>query len=365
MIWTQKLKLSKLNEGVGFLIRFALVLAGGFAIIHSLSRGAKDTLNGLIALGSTSFAKGLGLTAFILPGHIISIDGFSLSIIFECTAASYIVMFTAAVVTFPASLNWKLYGLFIGLALITLLNLLRIVFLGWFGAHYPDQFSFFHQFVWEGSFLLGVIVIWVLWLRGGAVEAFRRLNLAEKTEKLEGKSKKPEGFTVMVRHRVACMVFFVAATLTTFNFLAQTYMSVVAKVSGWLMYFAGFSEGTIHAKGRFLSFIFPSMKLRWDVAIASFFDIFLFIALVICFSKMESLVRPAIYLLAGVAIIAAIHIGVVTATYMDLRDGMADWEGLNVLESMMPVLPFFIWIFLNASDIISKYHNRRFEGEVL
>lgn len=354
----QDLKQLKLNGGFGFLVRFVLVLAGGFAIVHLLPGGAKYALRGLISLGSTSLAKGLGLSAFILPGNIISIDGFSLSIIFECTAASYIVIFTAAVIAYPASTKWRLYGLFTGLTLITLLNLSRVVFLGWFGAHYPAHFNFVHQFVWEGGFLFVVIALWVLWLYGGVAECLssvgRRLNSPEWPEGHDEHRSRPDRFAVNIHHRVACMVFFMAIIFTTFNFFAETYMSVLAKVSGSLMYVAGFGDGIIQSKGKALNIVFPARNMGWDLMIASVFDSFLFIALVICFSKARPLARPAIYLAAGVVIIMTIHIGVVTATYMDLMDGVYDWSGLRVLESIMPILPFFIWIFLNVSDLVGK-----------
>jgi exosortase/archaeosortase family protein len=329
----QDLKQLKLNDGLGFLVRFVLVLAGGFVILHLLPGGAKYTLRGLISLGSTSLAKGLGFSAFTLPGNIISIEGFSLSVIFECTAAVYIVIFTAAVIAYPASLRWRLYGLFTGLTLIMFLNLSRIVFLGWFGAHYPAHFNFVHQFVWEGGFLFIVIAIWVLWLYGGMAESLssvgRRVNSPEGTEKHDRLRNRPD-ITINIRHRVAFMVFFIAIIFTTFNFFAETYMSVLATVSGWLMYVSGFGDGIIQSKGKGLNIMFPARNMGWDLMIASVFDSFLFIALVICFSKARSLARPAIYLAAGVAIIMAIHIGAVTATYMDLRDGVPDWGGLRI-----------------------------------
>jgi exosortase/archaeosortase family protein len=323
------LKQLKLNDGLGFLVRFVLVLAGGFALVYFIPAEVKD-------------------------------DGFSLSIIFECTAAIYIVIFTAAVIAYPASTKRRLYGLFTGLILITLLNLSRIVFLGWFGAHYPaQQLYFVHNFVWEGGFLFVVIALWVLWLYGGVAEFLsrvgRRSNLQESHEQHDGHRSRPEGFTIDIRHRVACMVFFMAIIFTTFNFLDETYMSVLAKVSGWLMYVAGFRDAIFQSEGNVLYIVFPPSRNIIGEVTFDVFDGFVFIALVICFSRARSLARLAIYLAVGVPIIMAFHIGGVTFSYMDLRDGVRDsWGVFKVLYFMIQVSPFFVWAFLNVSDIVNK-----------
>jgi hypothetical protein len=195
------------------------------------------------------------------------------------------------------------------------------------------------------------VAIWFLWLRGGAAEMKMGLKPTEEVgEPVQGDGR----FAVKVRHRVASLIFFTAVVFTTFNFLAETYMSVLAGVSNWLVHVAGFENGDILPKGKALSIVFPTMKMGWYVTIASIFDCLLFITLVICFSRARTLVRPAVYLFSGLAFIMAIHIGAVTATYMDLIDGAADWRGLYVVESMIPILPFFIWLFLNASDLLSE-----------
>lgn len=120
----------------------------------------KATANGAVAL-----ARLLGLDAMMeASGIIIVIEGKRLSIVSECTALVYIIIFAAAILSYPATLKRKSFGLLIGISTIVLINLLRIILLGWVGGHYPAYFNLLHYYIWEGGFLLFVLLIWMSWV---------------------------------------------------------------------------------------------------------------------------------------------------------------------------------------------------------
>ena len=73
-----------------------------------------------------------------VDGAIVSSDSFALIIVAECTALGPLVMFTGAVVAYPTSHAAKLKGLLLGLAVLTAVNLVRIVSLFWIGSAHPQ-----------------------------------------------------------------------------------------------------------------------------------------------------------------------------------------------------------------------------------
>lgn len=99
-----------------------------------------------------------------IRGDIISLDGFSVRIIPECTGIFEMIIFAACVLAYPSSLRAKGIGLVLGFLSIYLFNLVRIAGLLVVGRYTPDYFDFFHVYFWQIT-LVGIIVVnWLLWL---------------------------------------------------------------------------------------------------------------------------------------------------------------------------------------------------------
>lgn len=343
-----------LSEGARFLIRFFVVLLGFFIFLQNMPADLGNTLRSLVSIGAVSLAHVFGFSASIEPGNIISVEGFKLSVILECVAANYILIFTGAVITYPSSLKKKFYGLSIGITLIIFLNLLRLVFLGWTGAHYPDYFNLAHIFMWEGGFLFFVIAMWVFWIRAGQNDIVTTSEDANHKKQSGGSAWYSNALSDNIWRKAVFGILLVAVILSTYSFVSWLYMNVLAGFSGFLLNIGGFEEGIIRAKGKALNILFAEKNMNWDLKIASIFDLCLFGVLMICFSKARPVWKLAICFIAGLIIIMMLHTGAVLATYMDMKDGALSPSITTTWDIIIPICPFLVWLSLNISSIINR-----------
>lgn len=87
----------------------------------------------------------------------------SVSIAHGCDAIEPIGLFLAAVLAFPTTLRSKIPGLFIGTALLMVMNLIRIVSLFYTRVYWPSAFETMHIDVWQPAFIVFSLFFWVVW----------------------------------------------------------------------------------------------------------------------------------------------------------------------------------------------------------
>jgi exosortase/archaeosortase family protein len=109
------------------------------------------------------FDRGVTVSGILITGR------FSLAIVLDCAAIDAQALFAATVLAFPAPWRRKLTGLAAGLAVITAVNLVRIVILYFVGLRWPRYFDFLH----EDLFQFGIIAaaaasfgLWACWATG-------------------------------------------------------------------------------------------------------------------------------------------------------------------------------------------------------
>lgn len=73
-------------------------------------------------------------------------------------------IFTAAVLAFPATWRKKLIGIFLGCPLIYLFNVLRIAVLVIVGRHWSSAFEFMHLYFWQATMIVMITSVWLLWI---------------------------------------------------------------------------------------------------------------------------------------------------------------------------------------------------------
>jgi exosortase H (IPTLxxWG-CTERM-specific) len=101
----------------------------------------------------------------VIYSDIISSSGFSVSVKKGCDAAEPMAIFVAGILAFPALISRKLVGLGVGLAVLFVLNIIRIVTLYLTGVYNPDFFESMHLAVWQVAFIAVAVLLWFLWLR--------------------------------------------------------------------------------------------------------------------------------------------------------------------------------------------------------
>ncbi len=98
-------------------------------------------------------------------GDLISLHGFRVWIVTECTALYSIILFGAFIFSAPASLKSRLVGLLAGIPFLVTVNTLRIALITMIGAKYPALFEAAHVYLAQVVMIILVIASSFLWLR--------------------------------------------------------------------------------------------------------------------------------------------------------------------------------------------------------
>ena len=91
---------------------------------------------------------------------------FLFRIVAECGALESISIFIAGVLAFPTTIRKRMLGLMLGLPTLFLVNVFRLTCLGVIGAVWGngEVFDFAHHYVWQGIYLIFVVMVWLIWL---------------------------------------------------------------------------------------------------------------------------------------------------------------------------------------------------------
>jgi len=97
-------------------------------------------------------------------GDQITVSTLSLDINYECTGVYVVLILCVFLFAYPASWRSRVMGALIGMVALTVVNILRIAFLVRVAELAPDLFSYFHEYVWQGVFLVLVIAYAMTWV---------------------------------------------------------------------------------------------------------------------------------------------------------------------------------------------------------
>jgi len=93
----------------------------------------------------------------------VSVPGFAFEIIYQCAGIFGMMIYASAVIAFPSTIKEKLFGLALGIPGLYLINTIRMSALAVIGMYWKDLFDFFHEWMWQGIFIVFVIVFWLIW----------------------------------------------------------------------------------------------------------------------------------------------------------------------------------------------------------
>jgi exosortase/archaeosortase family protein len=97
-------------------------------------------------------------------GDQIGVAGLSMDINYECTGVYVVLILFVFLFAYPASWRARLLGAVVGVVALTVVNILRIAFLVRIAELAPDLFAYFHEYVWQGVFLVLVIAYAMTWV---------------------------------------------------------------------------------------------------------------------------------------------------------------------------------------------------------
>lgn len=92
--------------------------------------------------------------------------GFNFIVIPDCGAIPPMAIFVAALLAFPATWWRRLAGVVLGLPILYWVNALRLAVLAVIGAwdRGGSIFRFAHEYVWQGIYIIFVVVLWIAWV---------------------------------------------------------------------------------------------------------------------------------------------------------------------------------------------------------
>ncbi|HTP64329.1 MAG TPA: exosortase H [Geobacteraceae bacterium] len=147
--------------------RFAAICLALFILVMMLPEAVLAPLN-----RATAHLAGLCIALFggqaRVSSDMISLDGFLVKIITECTALYCIMLHGAFIMSVPASIKARIAGFLAGGAFLTTADILRIALVTIIGAVHPALFEAAHIYLAQIVMLLMVIVVSLAWLRWAA-----------------------------------------------------------------------------------------------------------------------------------------------------------------------------------------------------
>jgi exosortase H (IPTLxxWG-CTERM-specific) len=151
--------------------RFALtylVLMGAFFFIIGFTPIQKFIdVNGAYTKGVVVVtAEVLDLLSIpaVYYGSIIELPSISLDVKFGCNGLEAVMIYSVAVIAFPASWRRRMAGIITGFLIIQVLNILRIAGLAYSGVHYKKLFEVMHIYVAQGIMIAIALGIFLVYL---------------------------------------------------------------------------------------------------------------------------------------------------------------------------------------------------------
>ncbi|MBN1296178.1 archaeosortase/exosortase family protein [bacterium] len=96
-------------------------------------------------------------------GPVVELTSFRFTIIYHCAGIFGMMIYAAAVLAYIARWWEKVYGLIFGFIGLYTINTVRMAALGIIGMKWRKHFDFYHEFLWQGIFIIFVIGFWVFW----------------------------------------------------------------------------------------------------------------------------------------------------------------------------------------------------------
>lgn len=151
--------------------RFAITyfaLMGSFFLLIGLKpvQNVID-LNGLYTKGVVILTSKI-LEVLTIPstyqGSVIKLPSIALDVRFGCNGLEAVMIYSVAVIAFPASWKDKLMGILGGFLVIQVINILRISSLAYSAIHFKNLFEYIHIYIAQGMMIavsLGVFFIYL------------------------------------------------------------------------------------------------------------------------------------------------------------------------------------------------------------
>ena len=97
-------------------------------------------------------------------GSIIALPGLSLDVKFGCNGLEAVMIYSIAVLAYPAHWKKKVLGIVAGLFLLQAANILRIALLVYSGLHLKNFFEYIHIYIAQGIMIVLALILFFIYL---------------------------------------------------------------------------------------------------------------------------------------------------------------------------------------------------------
>ncbi len=158
------------RQEIVFLVLFVAILGGGFTLIsvNWVNDHVIEPFTGAIATTSRVALNVLGQQVQ-QTGTVLTSPRFAVNIRNGCNGVEALIIFLAAVLSFPATWRSRAVGLLLGTIAIQLINLVRVVALFLTGAYLPKLFESSHTVIWQTIVILCAVLLWIFWANRYAI----------------------------------------------------------------------------------------------------------------------------------------------------------------------------------------------------
>ncbi len=150
-----------------FIVTYLILMAGFFFIISFTPLQRIIDVNGLYTQGVVLVTAKI-LSALHIPasceGSIIHLPSISLDVRFGCNGLEAVMIYSVAVLAFPAPWPRKVLGILVGFIVIQAINVVRIVGLAYAGVHFQTIFHYVHIYVAQGIMIAIALATFFLYV---------------------------------------------------------------------------------------------------------------------------------------------------------------------------------------------------------
>ncbi len=151
------------SRGLGFGLRFFAWLVVFSAVFWAFSLHENlGPVQRFIAAAGAIGARLIGGTA-TWQGDNIIVESMVININHECTGIFVLFLYASFVLAYPTTWRARGIGFALGIPALMVVNIIRLVTLARIVQTYPGAFFYFHEYVWQGIFMVFVLVGALAW----------------------------------------------------------------------------------------------------------------------------------------------------------------------------------------------------------
>jgi exosortase H (IPTLxxWG-CTERM-specific) len=159
-----------------FAFRFLILSTLGFALLELAPQASYHTLNRFNTI-LTARLMYLGGIRPLVNDTGLTLDGFTVNVIGECSALFLLALLSAFILAYPTTGRQKLFGLLTCIPLVMAVNIFRIALVFYVGSQYRHLFKPLHLYFGQVLMIAVVLAVVKIWLRRLSAETKTRSYL--------------------------------------------------------------------------------------------------------------------------------------------------------------------------------------------